>query len=64
MELLVRILPSSWVYALAPEGGASATAIISFISTLASWFLVLFAIAFFVTGRRVFRGQSANHPVA
>ena len=50
-ELLIRITPGSWVYQLAPEGGANAAVIVFGFSSLLTWFVLLFATCFVALGR-------------
>jgi hypothetical protein len=49
--LLAVAAPHSLVYALAPEGGANAAAILFTVSALLTWFLILFMLSFIVIGR-------------
>jgi hypothetical protein len=53
--VLFRVLPSEIVYALVPEGGATATAVVFAVSALITWLLIFSMIAFAFLSRAMRR---------
>src|SRR5262249_11464898 len=51
-ELLVRTIPSSWMYELAPGGGANANSTVFGAATLFSWFLLCLVVSYLLISRR------------